>query len=170
MKSLILAFVIVTAISCTKSKIENTCKNNGLEIRPSDYNKDSAVLYMVNAFTPNGDGLNDMFRPIIWGIDMSDFKVCKGNKVIYTEENMGEGWNSTQSGWDGTNDDGIKCKDGVYNYIIIGSNATDGEFEISGNVSLITEQKNKNCLCKYEDMIDPSNGFVVPSGESCDRN
>ena len=161
MKYLVFLFLSLTFLGCTKSKIKDTCENNTIKITPSNYNSDSAIIFNMTAFTPNGDGLNDLFRPIISGIDISSFEVCKRNKVIYTAD-------ENNPKWDGKDQDGNTCKDGVYKYVIKGNNSTDGDFEILGDVSLITEDINQNCMCKYEDMISPTQGFVNPSSESCD--
>ena len=116
---------------------------------------------MVTAFTPNGDGLNDNFRPFIWGIEGTSFEVRKGLKQVFSSTDLNEGW-------DGTDKEEKACKDGVYSYIITGKNTTDGNFEITGELSLITEVKYQNCKCKYEDMLDPTSGFTSPSQEFCD--
>lgn len=155
--------VIVGLYSCKKAKIANTCENNSVKITPTDYNKDSAIIYMVTGFTPNGDGLNDMFRPFIWGIEGTSFEIRKGRMQVFSADNIKEGW-------DGTDEEGVACKDGVYSYTITGKNETDGMFEITGEVSLITEKKYQNCKCKYEDMLDPTSGFTSPSQEFCNEH
>ena len=161
MKYSTLLLVLLGLLGCTKSKIEDSCENNSIEISPSDYNQDSALFFIPTAFTPNGDNLNDLFRPIVYGITVNSFEVCKRNKVIFksTEES---------SGWDGTDEDKKACKDGVYKYIIKGNNITDGDFEIEGEVSLLTEEKFLCSPCRFEDQIDPSLGFVSPTAETCE--
>lgn len=163
MKALYSLLVLSLIFGCTKSKIENNCKNNKVEISPSDYNQDSAAIFMVTAFSPNGDLLNDQFKALIYGLDLKEFKVFKRNNELFSTRNR-------ETGWDGTDKDGNVCKDGVYKYEITANNATDGYFEIKGEVSLITEDKNKSCDCRYEDQIDPSMGFVSPTSETCDGN
>jgi len=152
--------VLLLFANCKKAKIIDSCENNTLEISPKSYNRDSAVVFAPTAFTPNGDGLNDLFRPHIGGINISSFEVCKRNKVIFTadEENPK---------WDGTDQDNKACKDGVYRYVVKGNNAADGDFEISGEISIITE--GDYCVpCRFEDQIDPSMGFVNATAENCD--
>jgi gliding motility-associated-like protein len=57
-------------------------------------------FYIPNAFTPNGDGINDVFRPLLFG-DVSSFKFeifnRWGQKVFFTTKLM-EGWNGNVNG------------------------------------------------------------------------
>ena len=52
-------------------------------------------IYMPNAFTPNGDGRNDVIRPIVAGLDLTYFRIYDrwGNLVFETKERL--------KGWDG---------------------------------------------------------------------
>lgn len=161
LKSIIVLSVLGILIGCKKAKITNSCESNTVEVSPSDFNGDSAVFFIPTAFTPNGDGLNDLFRPIIGGIDISSFEVCKRNKVLFMADDE-------NPSWDGTDTDGDMCKDGVYNYLIKGSNPTDGNFEITGEVSLLTEAELLCSPCRFEDQIDPAYGFLYPTAETCD--
>ena len=58
-----------------------------------------AGLYVPSAFTPNGDGKNDIFRPIILGMKSLDiFRVYnRWGQLLYSGTNINEG-----GGWDGT--------------------------------------------------------------------
>ncbi|MGB0849775.1 MAG: gliding motility-associated C-terminal domain-containing protein [Bacteroidia bacterium] len=163
MKGFYFLLLVGLMVGCTKSKIDNNCKNNKVEISPSKYNQDSAAIYMATAFSPNGDLLNDEFKAMIYGLDLKEFKVFKRNKELFSTR-------SRETGWDGTDKDGNLCKDGVYSYTITANNETDGHFEIKGEVSLITKDKNKSCDCRYEDQIDPAMGFVSTTSETCDGN
>ena len=68
-------------------------------------------IYFPNAFSPNGDNLNDVFRPTF--VDYYDFELTIfnrwGEKLFLT--------NDIESGWDGSYKNSI-CPDGVYMYII----------------------------------------------------
>jgi gliding motility-associated-like protein len=52
-------------------------------------------LYVPNAFTPNGDGLNDVIRPICAGIrELKRFSVFnRYGQMVFTTTKVGEGWN-----------------------------------------------------------------------------
>lgn len=66
---------------------------------------------LPNAFTPNGDGQNDLFRPYPYRfIAYVDFQVYNrwGNLVFET--------NDPELSWDGTNLEGSELSEGVYYY------------------------------------------------------
>lgn len=57
---------------------------------------DDFVFYAPNAFTPNEDGINDVFRPLGIGFDLNTFELFIfdrwGNEIYYTDDYY-EGWN-----------------------------------------------------------------------------
>jgi gliding motility-associated-like protein len=68
--------------------------------------------YIPNAFSPNGDGLNDVFRPAgITYQKLSVFKVFNryGNEV-YSGTDPAQGWDGTYKG--------KPCEPGTYYYLI----------------------------------------------------
>ena len=92
--------------------------------------KVSRVLVMPNAFSPNGDGLNDLFRiPSGVLIEIKEFSVFDrwGNKVFTTR--------LANKGWDGSFN-GKPANTGSYVYIIKGTNY-QGTVSVKGNVVLV---------------------------------
>jgi len=90
-----------------------------------------AFVNMPNAFSPNGDGLNDVFRlhPNIKHVKLLNFSVYNrwGNRVFYTED--------IEKGWDGTYNN--KPADaGVY-YYYVSYTIGYGNYNFKGDVSLI---------------------------------
>jgi gliding motility-associated-like protein len=57
-------------------------------------------LYVPTAFTPNQDGKNDRFKPLVFG-NVLQFKWTVYNRfgqAIFTSSNPAEGWNGTYKG------------------------------------------------------------------------
>jgi gliding motility-associated-like protein len=87
-------------------------------------------VFIPTAFTPNGDGRNDLFRiPSGVKIEMESFSIYDrwGNKVFSTNNRYGA--------WNG-NYNGVKSAPGTYIYVIRGKKDSR-ETEIKGFVTLI---------------------------------
>lgn len=59
------------------------------------------TLYVPNAFTPNGDGINDEFIPIVSGERENSYRFSIYNRwgeEIFRSENLNEGWNGNHAG------------------------------------------------------------------------
>jgi gliding motility-associated-like protein len=68
---------------------------------------------LPNAFTPNSDGLNDVFRPIFRGWEPGSYFMQIYNRwgqLLYETTNPLEGWDGTV--------DGVPLPPGVYAYVI----------------------------------------------------
>jgi gliding motility-associated-like protein len=86
------------------------------------------MLYLPNAFSPNGDGLNDVFELNTIGITTYTMRVFNqwGQKVF-------EGLNSS---WDGTFQ-GMECPAGVYMVLLSYTNKSGKQFETGNTLHLI---------------------------------
>lgn len=77
--------------------VTNSCGSTADEI---SINQGVCELYVPNAFSPNGDGLNDVFKPG-FGDNVTDFRmtVCNryGQLIIETGDKT-RGWNGTYKG------------------------------------------------------------------------
>ena len=89
------------------------------------------MYYLPNAFTPNGDGLNDIFRPVPVGIRSTDyFRVFDRYGAMLFETRQ---W---MQGWDGT----LKGKPaalGTYVWMIKGIDKNGYVVEMKGTVILL---------------------------------
>ena len=85
---------------------------------------------MPNAFTPNGDGHNDVFKiPANTNVALQEFSIYNrwGNKVFSTD--------NVSRGWDG-NVNGVKQAMGEYIYIIKGT-GSKGKIVARGTFILV---------------------------------
>ncbi|MBL0359343.1 MAG: gliding motility-associated C-terminal domain-containing protein [Chitinophagaceae bacterium] len=86
---------------------------------------------MPNAFTPNGDGINDIFRPILVGINSTDyFRIYNryGQAIFETSRFM--------EGWDGTFK-GLNQPAGAYVWMLKGKGKNGRAVEMKGSVILV---------------------------------
>jgi gliding motility-associated-like protein len=89
-------------------------------------------IYSPNAFTPNGDGLNDKFLPALAFHDLKAFRMeiynRWGERIYETED-------SVDGGWDGTSH-GKVAPDGAYVYKVKYKSSDGRDFEEEGTVTL----------------------------------
>ena len=104
------------------------CKDSNSVTITLDYLGD----FIPSAFTPNGDGLNDIFRMYnVPNLKLVDFRVMnRWGQIVY------ENTTDPKKGWDGTFN-GAPQDMGVYNYMIIFSRPDGPDKVFKGNVTLI---------------------------------
>ena len=86
---------------------------------------------MPNTFTPNGNGHNDVFKPVSFGVYDYTIDIYDrwGKKVFES--------NDPDQGWDGTYH-GKKCLEDIYIYIIDFTNIVDDyPRTIQGKINLV---------------------------------
>ncbi|MBL7785521.1 MAG: gliding motility-associated C-terminal domain-containing protein, partial [Chitinophagales bacterium] len=94
-------------------------------------NKPQHVVVIPNAFSPNNDGVNDVFS--ISGINIATIKLLVydrwGQKMFEAEGNLNNGWDGTYRGFN--------CELGVYVYYVVVT-YTDGTTEMfKNNLTLV---------------------------------
>lgn len=97
------------------------------------YINDSSGVTLPNVFTPNGDGINDVFKPIAAG--MSSMKVD-----IYTRwGNYVYGWEEVNGYWDGHTTSGEACHTGVYFYVVQATGFDGKSYKLKNFLTLIMD-------------------------------
>jgi len=90
------------------------------------------VLYIPDAFTPNGNGINDIFQPK--GQFVSSFVMYIFNRwgdLIYTTTDITKGWIGS------VNNSGPLCQEDTYIYVINAMDSKRKQYNYTGRVSLL---------------------------------
>lgn len=98
-----------------------------------------SVLEMPNAFSPNGDGYNDVYKAKEGYESIISFKATIFNRWgqrLYS-------WDNLDGGWDGKFN-GKTVKDGVY-FVVVQAKGADGkEYKIKRDVNVLTGYSNSD--------------------------
>jgi|GEM_PF-3387698 len=104
--------------------------SNGCRYTDSIYIHVEGSLYVPNTFTPNSDGMNDIFRAYGRGIQSFSLHIFdRWGEQIFRSDNL-------LNGWDGTYREKI-CQLGVYVWKISYVEVSGKEGEIIGHVNLL---------------------------------
>jgi gliding motility-associated-like protein len=90
------------------------------------------LVYVPNAFTPNNDGLNDVFKPIMSGIDKSTYKLYifdRWGQEVFSTADVNEAWDGKYKGKDLTND--------TYSYLLYYYDTLGKDYKRLGTVTII---------------------------------
>ena len=161
----LIPIIFILLSSCKKRCIKKNCCTGTIEILTENYKTDSIGIYAPNAFTPNGDGINDFFRIYLYNSLHTNyaFKVFKKKKEVFSTCDASEAWSGIVNG---------KIKRGRYNYTIQFKTIHNEIIQAKGEFCLLDHNNPiaiENCnSCLFGDMIDPRHGIV--NSESLDHS
>lgn len=167
--------VMMVLAGCKKFTIKNRCCNNEYKIVNTRYVlPDSFRLYIPQAFTPNYDGLNDIFVPFGTNFKIEEFIIKRANKIVFESRVHVEAfWNGIDSR------DASESPDGRYTYTMQLRLSNNELLNIKGDVCLMRfgvagdnlyeAERDEICNCLMGDMIDPKKGIVSETPE-CPAN
>lgn len=98
--------------------------------RYSFYISDSSGVTLPNVFTPNGDGVNDVFKPIARGVKSMKVRIYNRYGILVST------WDTVSGHWDGYTTSGILCESGTY-FCVLEAIGFDGvNYKKNGYISL----------------------------------
>jgi len=107
---------------------ENGCEGTDeFEVKPDCI----STSFLPSAFSPNGDGLNDVFKPTLVNFEEYTLQIYNrwGEKIFESAD--------AQDGWDGQYK-GEKVQSGVYTYVMRYKSTEDNQWQnVGGVVSVV---------------------------------
>ena len=114
----------------TTTYIANLVDDYGCTVSDSVTISLDGSLYIPNTFSPNGDGLNEVFK--IHAEDITQFEIMIFNRwgeLLYESKNINKNWDGTYKG--------EVCKVDAYVWRILYSDVNTSKKEIFGHVNLV---------------------------------
>ncbi|HXC05476.1 MAG TPA: gliding motility-associated C-terminal domain-containing protein [Bacteroidia bacterium] len=114
---------------------ETCCSTCSDTARVTIYVKDCpATITPPNVFTPNADGINDVWLPVLTKESEITSYHCSifdrwGAKLFDSDKPL--------QGWDGRDQTGVSCVDGVYYYVITANGGNGKSYNQTGYFQLI---------------------------------
>ncbi|MCC6540765.1 MAG: gliding motility-associated C-terminal domain-containing protein, partial [Flavobacteriales bacterium] len=116
---------------CLTAFASEMCRDSICEVIAVE---DGLLVHVPNAFTPDGRGPNDVFRPVVIGVDPTVYR-------FYIFDRWGQPMfetNDPAAGWDGRFADGTEAPIGVYVWKLVARDRiTTNRIERIGHVTLV---------------------------------
>lgn len=119
----------------------NGCCNTGpVDFKEKVNDSTKVRIFIPNVFTPNEDGINDLFGPFgndeialfqTFKITSTKFNLIGIDNELFSAENLGP-WDAKTKGWNGLDKFGNKYK-GKFNYVIQALSKQGKVYEIKGS-------------------------------------
>ncbi len=96
------------------------------------------AVYIPNAFSPDGNGVNDIFQPLGIGIDEENYRMDvfdRWGENIFTSNNFRKGWDGSVKG------NSKMAPQGVYTYKILIRDTKGNKHPYVGHVTVIRENQ-----------------------------
>jgi gliding motility-associated-like protein len=95
----------------------------------------NSAIVIPNVFTPNGDGINDVFSIKTKGLATFNAQIfSRWGELVYE-------WHTIEGGWDGYSASGILSSSGTYYYVIKATGLDAKDYLEKGSFSLLRENK-----------------------------
>ena len=109
--------------------VTNMCGSDSDSVSIS-YEDCSLAFEMPNIFTPNADGANDVFIPVVAkSIEEASIVILnRWGETVFESKDVMPGWNGTSNGTD--------CKEGTYFWLVNYSDLLGNSYEVHGWVQL----------------------------------
>jgi len=89
------------------------------------------LIFVPNAFTPDGDGTNEVFKPTVVGVKSFELRIFNrwGEEIFFTDD--------PDTGWDGTYANGTPADIGTYSWSVFSKTQNDDLISKTGVLNLI---------------------------------
>ena len=94
---------------------------------------ESGLIYVPNAFTPDGNGLNDVFIPVMSYVSADNYLMQiydRWGNLVFSSTDINRGWDGTYNG-------NLISVSAVFHYVIYYKDVTGKSFLKTGSVTLI---------------------------------